>query len=167
MIRRRVQSCALVLCMIAARSGSGAEPPPPVELLIDKSERTLIVFSGSRVARVYSVALGEHPVGPKERRGDGKTPEGRYVIDAKNYVSRFHRALHISYPSPADKARALARGLDPGGNIMIHGIRAGLGWVGSLHRAFDWTDGCIALTDREMDELWKLVPPGTAVEIRP
>jgi murein L,D-transpeptidase YafK len=119
------------------------------------------------VIREYRVALGGDPVGPKTRQGDQKTPEGKYIIDHRNAHSHYHRALHISYPSPEDKARAKTNGVDPGGDIMIHGIMNVLGWIGKAHRLTDWTDGCISVTDDEIEEIWSLVPDGTPVEIRP
>jgi murein L,D-transpeptidase YafK len=115
----------------------------------------------------YSVALARGGLGPKERQGDHKTPEGLYVIDSRNQSSRFHLALHVSYPNEADRERARKLRVDPGGNIMIHGIHNGLGWLGASHRLIDWTDGCIAVTDREIEDIWTLVPNGTPIEIQP
>lgn len=117
--------------------------------------------------RVYKVALGRQPIGAKERRGDHKTPEGLYVVDSKQSKSRFDLALHISYPSAADRERARNHGVDPGGEIEIHGLERTFSWLGSLHRLIDWTDGCVAVTDSEIEEIWPLVPIGTVVEIRP
>lgn len=113
----------------------------------------------------YKVALGRNPVGPKLRKGDHKTPEGEYAIDGRKEHSRFYRALHISYPNAEDRERAQAGGYDPGGDVEIHGIENGLGWIGSLHRRVDWTDGCVAVTDSEMDEIWNVVKVGTKVEV--
>jgi len=124
-------------------------------------------MSGTHVLRVYKVALGRSPVGAKTRKGDHKTPEGQYFIDAKKANSRFYRALHISYPNQIDRERAQKSGQDPGGDVEIHGIENGLGWIGGLHRAVDWTDGCIAVTDAEMDEIWNSVAVETPVEIKP
>jgi murein L,D-transpeptidase YafK len=136
-------------------------------VVIAKADRTLTLYRGGEVLRTYRVALGSDPVGAKEREGDGRTPEGDYVIDGRNPQSAFHRSLHISYPNAADRRRAAARHLRPGGDIMIHGLPNGLGWLGASHRARDWTAGCIAVTDAEIEELWRLVPNGTRVEIRP
>jgi murein L,D-transpeptidase YafK len=111
--------------------------------------------------------LGGNPIGPKERQGDNKTPEGTYVIDARNSDSRFHLSLRISYPNERDKKRAKELGVSPGGDIMIHGIKNGLAWVGDAHAGVDWTKGCIAVTDEEIEEIDKLAPNGTIVEIRP
>ncbi len=117
--------------------------------------------------RSYRVSLGHHPEGPKAREGDHRTPEGRYVIDHHNPNSAFHLSLHVSYPSAADSARAWAAGYPPGGEIMIHGMRNGRGWIGRAHLLVDWTDGCISVTDAEMDQLYEAVPDGTPIELRP
>lgn len=136
-------------------------------VLILKKEHKLMLLSGGAVIRTYSVAIGKGGLSPKQRKGDHKTPEGLYKIDRRKENSSFHRALHISYPNEADIERASKLGVEPGGDIMIHGIANGLGWIGSLHRLIDWTDGCVAVTDAEIDEVWSLVPDGTPVEIRP
>lgn len=125
------------------------------------------LFSGETIIKTYSVAIGRGGLAPKQRQGDHLTPEGMYQIDRRNKNSRFYRALHVSYPNDVDRERARQLGVDPGGDIMIHGITNGLGWLGSLHTAIDWTDGCIAVTDADMDEIWLFVPDGTPVEIRP
>jgi murein L,D-transpeptidase YafK len=106
-------------------------------------------------------------VGPKERQGDNKTPEGTYRIDARNGNSGFHLSLHISYPNEHDKKRAKKLGVSPGGDIMIHGIKNGFSQVGASHAETDWTEGCIAVTNQEMEEIYKFVPIGTVVEITP
>jgi murein L,D-transpeptidase YafK len=124
-------------------------------------------MSGGKVIKTYKVALGGDPVGSKIKAGDKKTPEGEYVIDSKNEHSRFHLALHISYPNAADRERARKLGVSPGGGVEIHGLEAKYAWVGSLHRQVDWTAGCIAVTNPEIDEIWPLVRVGTPVEIRP
>lgn len=143
-------------------------PPPPVfRVLIEKSERRLSLISKDKVLKSYRIALGGDPKGPKQREGDNKTPEGIYVIDSRNRDSAFHQSLHISYPNEKDRKRAKEIGVSPGGNIMIHGIKNGLSWVGDLHREIDWTKGCIAVTDEEIEEIARLVPNGTTVEIRP
>jgi murein L,D-transpeptidase YafK len=125
-------------------------------IVVEKSARRLTLYS-----------RGAQPQGAKQREGDGRTPEGIYRIDFKNAGSGFHKALHVSYPSPADRARAAAAGVSPGGDVMIHGLPNGLGFLGRTQRFRDWTAGCIALTDREVDEVWRAVPAGTPVEIRP
>jgi murein L,D-transpeptidase YafK len=125
------------------------------------------LLSKGEVIKKYKIALGGKPVGPKERQGDNKTPEGIYFIKSRNSNSDYHLSIGISYPNEKDKMRAKELGVSPGGDIMIHGIKNGLGWVGSLHARIDWTQGCVAVTDEEMDEIYKLVPNGTIVEIRP
>ena len=134
-------------------------------VVVDKSDHTMMLFDHGRAIRTYSVALGPD-LGPKQKKGDGRTPEGRYVIDSRNASSRYHRALHISYPNAADRRNARRRGVDPGGDIMIHGRPNG--WRGRfMSLAGDWTLGCIAVTDEEIEEVWRLVPNGTPIEIRP
>ena len=136
-------------------------------IVIVKSAHTMTLTNGKEVLKVYSVALGRSPVGPKTRKGDHKTPEGMYIIDFKRPTSRFYRALHISYPNEADREQARRFSLDPGGDVEIHGIENGLGSIGGLHRTVDWTDGCIAVTNSEIDEIWNSVEVGTPVEIKP
>jgi murein L,D-transpeptidase YafK len=136
-------------------------------ILVEKSSHRLSLFQGGRVARTYLVALGQQPVGDKIRRGDMRTPEGRFRIEARNPRSKFHRALRISYPDSAHRARARKLGVSPGGDIMIHGLPARQAWVGAAHRDFDWTEGCIALTNQEIEEIWSTVPVGTPIHIRP
>jgi tetratricopeptide (TPR) repeat protein len=140
---------------------------PADKILIEKKERRLTLISKGKVLKTYKIALGGNPDGPKERQGDNKTPEGTYVIDARNRDSRYHLSLHISYPNEKDKKRAKELGVSPGGDIMIHGIKNGFSWVGDMHTEVDWTKGCIAVTDEEIEEIEKLTPNGTIVEIRP
>ncbi len=140
---------------------------PADKVLIEKKERRLTLLSKGELIKAYKIALGGNPVGPKERQGDNKTPEGTYIIDSRNRDSGYHLSLHISYPNEKDKMRAKELGVSPGGDIMIHGIKNGLTWVGASHAEVDWTKGCIAVTDEEMEEIYKLVPNGTIAEIRP
>jgi len=137
-----------------------------MHIVIHKSDHKLILYKGEQVLRTYKIAIGKEPEGNKVRVGDNRTPEGVYRIDWRNKKSGYHRALHISYPNSEDAERAKKSGSDPGGDIMIHGIKNGFGWLGGLHRLVDWTQGCIALTNSEMNELWELVPDGTPVEIK-
>ena len=140
---------------------------PADKVLIEKQARRLTLISKSEVIKTYNIALGGNPVGPKEREGDNKTPEGIYFIDSRNGNSGYHLSLHISYPNELDKMRARERGVYPGGDIMIHGIKNGFSPVGASHAERDWTQGCIAVTNQEMEEIYKLVPNGTLVEITP
>lgn len=136
-------------------------------ILVEKGLRRLTLIRNGVKVRTYQVALGRNPVGDKERRGDMRTPEGRYTINARVEQSKFHLALRISYPSADDVARANSLGVSPGGDIMIHGLPNGRGSVGAAHREFDWTEGCIAVTNEEIEEIWRAVPIGTVIEIRP
>lgn len=136
-------------------------------IVVEKSARKLSILREGKPLKSYRVALGRNPIGPKEQEGDRKTPEGLYTVDYRNPTSDYHLSLHISYPSPEDDARAAARGVNAGFDIMIHGLPNGRGWVGAFHRRQDWTAGCVALTDAEIEELWRVTPDGTAVEIRP
>jgi L,D-peptidoglycan transpeptidase YkuD (ErfK/YbiS/YcfS/YnhG family) len=140
---------------------------PADKVLIEKKERRLTLLSKGEVIKAYKISLGGNPVGPKERQGDNKTPEGTYIIDSRNGHSDYHLSLHISYPNEKDKMRAKELGVSPGGDIMIHGIKNGFSWVGVSHAGADWTEGCIAVTNEEMEEIYKFVPNGTIVEIRP
>ncbi|CAG0959996.1 hypothetical protein GEOBC_00672 [Geobacteraceae bacterium] len=137
------------------------------KILIEKKERRLMLISKGEVIKTYKIALGGNPIGQKERQGDNKTPEGIYFIDSRNKDSHYHLSLHISYPNERDKKRAKGLGVSPGGNIMIHGIKNGFSWVGDSHTEVNWTKGCIAVTDKEIEEISKLAPNGTIVEIRP
>ena len=137
------------------------------QVLVLKKERALTLLSQGHAIRTYKVALGGSPVGTKQQQGDRKTPEGKYVLDRRNPKSQFYKSIHISYPNEQDWKRAKERGVAPGGDIMIHGLPNGFGTLGAMHRLHDWTDGCIAVTNNEIDEIWKLVPDGTPIEIRP
>jgi murein L,D-transpeptidase YafK len=136
-------------------------------IVVNKSRREMLLLRGESVLRSYRVALGRDPLGPKTRQGDGKTPEGHYIIDRRNPASAYHLALHISYPNPQERDRAQELGIDPGGDIMIHGLRNGGGHIGKAHVEADWTQGCMAVTDEEMDEIWNLVADGTPIQINP
>jgi murein L,D-transpeptidase YafK len=137
------------------------------KVLVLKTEHKLLLLDDrNNVIQTYPIAIGRGGLEPKQHQGDHRTPEGLYSIDRRKPDSRFHRALHVSYPNDADRERARKLGVEPGGDIMIHGIQNGLGWLGPLHRAVDWTDGCIAVTDVEIEEIYSSVPDGTPVEIR-
>jgi murein L,D-transpeptidase YafK len=136
-------------------------------VVVLKKERTLQLLSQGKVIKTYNVALGGDPVGAKTRQGDHKTPEGGYILDSRNPHSQYYKSIHISYPSARDRAAARQNGFSPGGDVFVHGLPNGYGWVGAAHRAKDWTDGCIAVTNQEMDEIWLAVANGTPIEIRP
>ena len=172
----------LVLLGVTAAPGAGAfagiaaiapiaagprREPGADRLVVEKAAHRLTLWRGGQAVKTYRVALGRGGMAPKVRQGDDLVPEGSYRIDGRNARSAYHRALHISYPNAADVRRAQRLGVAPGGDIMIHGIRRGIGWIGPLHRFRDWTRGCIAVTDPEIEEIWRLVPVGTPIEIRP
>jgi murein L,D-transpeptidase YafK len=136
-------------------------------VVVLKKERTLQLLSHGRVIKVYKIALGGDPIGPKTRQGDHKTPEGSYVFDFRNAHSKFYKAIHISYPSARDRAAAREQGVSAGGDVFLHGLPNGFGYLGAAHRLKDWTDGCVAVTDAELDEIWAAVADGTPIEIRP
>ena len=142
-------------------------PEKADSILILKRDHTMELLAHGKVFRTYKIALGQGGLAPKQREGDARTPEGNYTIDARYAHSRYHKALHVSYPNAEDRKRAARLGVSPGGAIMIHGLPNGKGWLGARHRLFDWTLGCIAVTDQEIDEIWSMVPVGTPVEIRP
>jgi murein L,D-transpeptidase YafK len=164
--RRRIVFLTAALCTIP-RLSAYAQSDVADTIIISKSAHTLTLMSGKTVQNSYRVALGRGSSGAKQVTGDNRTPEGRYVIDEKKSVTRFHKALHISYPNADDRARAVKLGKPPGGDIEIHGLPTGFGWLGSTQHAVDWTAGCIALSNDEIDEVWKMVSVGTPVEIDP
>lgn len=143
--------------------------PPGVsvdQVVVEKKTHRLLLVKNGRMLKSYAIALGREP-GPKERQGDGRTPEGKYSIDSRNAGSRYYRSLHISYPDQEQRREARAKGLSPGGDIMIHGLPPKWAWVGRWHSLIDWTQGCMAVTNREMDELWRAVPLHAEIEIKP
>jgi murein L,D-transpeptidase YafK len=127
----------------------------------------MMLMRDDKVWKSYKVALSRQAVGAKEREGDHKVPEGDYIVDSKNAHSRFHLALHISYPNAGDVKRAQKLSVKPGGNIEIHGVDKKYEWIGDLQRQVDWTDDCIAVTNVEIEEIFPLVKIGTPVVIRP
>ena len=146
------------------------ELPPDIKvdlLIVYKSRRLMEAYSGTRIVKKYKVSLGRNPFGDKQFEGDKKTPEGVYSINAKNPNSGYHKNLGISYPNQQDINEARKLGKPTGGDVKIHGLRNGLGIIGKFHRWYDWTAGCIALTDEEVDELYVTVAVGTKIDIRP
>src|SRR5690242_19652505 len=141
--------CADTTSRIAAQPATNVD-----RIVIEKSNRTLTLMDGAKIVKTYKVALGGQPVGAKDRQGDHKTPEGFYSVVGKNPRSQFYKALHVSYPNQADRANARKLGVSPGGDVEIHGLGAKWGWLGAKHRLTDWTDGCIAVTNEEIDEIY-------------
>jgi murein L,D-transpeptidase YafK len=166
---------ALLLGLIAFISYDRySQKPPPLpaplteqidHILIEKSARRLTVFRDGQAVRTYKIALGFAPDGDKVQQGDGKTPEGTFTITRRNPNSKYHLSLGIDYPQANDIARAKVSGVDPGGDIFIHGQPNGFGKLATIPT--DWTAGCIAVSDTEIEELWRVVATGTTVEIKP
>ena len=170
----RVSSVILALFTLAplalrAQSAGGGLPLPAFatadSVIVLKGERKLLLMKGSEVLKTYNVSLGGNPVGPKIRQGDSRTPEGTYLLDWHNANSQFHRSIHISYPNPGDMARARKIGAAPGGDVFIHGLPND--YRGPSEHLGDWTHGCISVSNAEIDEIWRAVPDGTPIEIRP
>lgn len=166
-MRIRLLTGVGVLCLCGLSFAQTTAPLHADRVIVLKKERTLQLLSQGKVVKTYKVALGGDPVGPKTRQGDHKTPEGLYVLDSRNVHSQFYKSLHISYPSARDRLAAREKGVLPGGDVYVHGLPKGYGWVGASHRLKDWTDGCIAVTNEEINEIWAAVADGTPIEIRP
>jgi murein L,D-transpeptidase YafK len=165
----------LVLCVaalaVAAFARLNVNPLPhdavADRVVVEKSARRLTLLKNGSTLKTYRVALGRAPDGAKEYEGDQRTPEGAYTIDFHKPDSDYHLALHVSYPEQRDVDRAAAQGLSAGSDIMIHGLPNGRGWIGRFHRRNDWTAGCVAVTDFEIEEIYRAVPDGTPIELRP
>ena len=136
-------------------------------VVVMKGQRRMVLMQGDRVLETFTIALGRYPKGHKQREGDQRTPEGFYTLDEKMTKSNFYRAIHISYPNGNDATRARRNGHRPGGRILIHGLPNGWDAKTLGHPSFDWTDGCIAVTNREMDRVWARIDAGTPIEIFP
>jgi murein L,D-transpeptidase YafK len=156
-----VFSLAIVLSPAASATPDLAPKSQQADAIrVFKSARKMQLLRDGEVLRVYRISLGNAPVGHKRQQGDERTPEGNYRITYRNARSRFHLSLRVSYPNPADRERARKRGVDPGGDIMLHGSTP----PGYTR---DWTDGCIAVTNAQIEEIWRLVPVGTPIRIDP
>ena len=159
---------ALAVCSLQGLSASDRLLPPSAmadKVVVLKSHRQLLLMRGDEVLKTYIVSLGGDPVGPKTRHGDNKTPEGTYILDRHNANSQYHRSIHISYPNADDVARARKLGVSPGGELFIHGLPNE--FHGHSDALGDWTEGCIAVTNAEIDEIWRAVADGTPIEIKP
>jgi murein L,D-transpeptidase YafK len=170
--RRLAVSIAFLLAATAAGviliQGKSEALPPVVQvdrIYVDKSDHRMTVFAGGQAVQSFKVALGRGGLAPKAKQGDNRVPEGKYLITGRNPQSAFHLSLRIGYPTPQQEAAARRLGVDPGGDIMIHGLPNGVGSLQSRHRIVDWTRGCIAVTNQEMDWLWQAVRDGTEIEI--
>jgi len=162
---------ALIITVLAtswlARPALASNTPVVDRVIVDKSERQLYLMHGQQVLRSYPVSLGKNPTGHKLREGDQRTPEGQYRLDWRNADSRYHLALHISYPGPLDLKIASRNGTRPGGNIMIHGLPGKFADGAKVLLDLDWTDGCIAVSNQAIEEIWQLVADNTIIEILP
>lgn len=163
--------CTLALAVLLSAVLSPEASVDPAgkadKVLVFKSKRVLILLRDGEILKTYRIALGRQPKGHKTRAGDNKTPEGSYILDARNPNSNYHLSIRISYPNETDMLNAQRQGVTPGGDIMIHGLSNGTRKLDKYHRYLNWTNGCIAVTDREMEEIWNLVPEGTPIEIKP
>ena len=160
----------LALTVLSLQAQSATDPALPASAMADKvlvlkGQRKLLLMKDGEVLKAYSVSLGGNPVGPKTRRGDRRTPEGQYVLDWHNPNSQYHRSIHISYPNTEDMARARRLGVPPGADLFIHGEPND--YDGPDQHLGDWTNGCVALTNTDMDEIWRAVLDGTPIEIKP
>jgi murein L,D-transpeptidase YafK len=164
---KNIHTAAMILLLLIGILAAEQNLAKADQVIVVKSQRTLSLLSHGKVLRTYKAALGGAPIGAKEQQGDHKTPEGHYILDRRNAKSRYYKSIHVSYPNEQDKQRASQSGVSAGGDIMIHGLPNGFGWLGATHRTLDWTDGCVAVTNAEMDEIWELVPDGTPIDIRP
>ena len=156
----------LLILLMPALIEAGEFPVADL-VIIEKDARLLHLMLDGTPFRTFKIALGMVPVGDKKQEGDFKTPEGRYILDRRNPDSDYFLSIHISYPNKRDREYARRRGMDPGGDIMIHGQPNGYGWAAPVLQLFSWTDGCIALSDSNMDAIWEAVDPGTPIEIQP
>jgi murein L,D-transpeptidase YafK len=155
-----------IFIQLASSAWGNAKLPLAESVLIDKSQRKMWLIASGQRYREYSISLGDDPIGHKEQEGDEKTPEGNYSIDYRNPESSYHLSLHINYPKKEDEDNAKIKDLDPGGNIFIHGLPNGLELPHGEYKGRDWTDGCIAVDNRDIEEIWVLVKDGTPIEIR-
>jgi murein L,D-transpeptidase YafK len=167
---------AIILCIIlinashvsAKQKNDRILALPKIDMIIvNKKNRLMALYKNYILIKQYKIALGSSPIGHKLKEGDGKTPEGRYTIVSKNAKSAYHLSLKISYPSKNDVANARKNGNNPGGDIMIHGLKKEFSWLGKFHRFIDWTRGCIAVSNEEIEEIYDAVTIGVPVEIKP
>ncbi|MDO3377916.1 L,D-transpeptidase family protein [Geoalkalibacter halelectricus] len=157
----------LLICLALPESAAARLITTADLVIVEKGDRKLHLVSNGQVFRSYDISLGSNPVGHKMYKGDGRTPEGRYYLDWRNPQSRFHKSIHISYPNDRDRERARHLGRPPGGHIMIHGIPNQYRRAPELFVGLDWTEGCIAVRNEDMEEIWQLVADHTPIEIYP
>lgn len=166
--QHRFRMLAAILLLLGGSAAAHAGDVQKADrILVLKGKHELRLLRGGTVIKTYPVALGFHPTGPKRRRGDGRTPEGVYIIDGRTTRTAYHLALHISYPNTADRARARAAAVPPGGNILIHGLPERFGRTDLVRFPRNWTNGCVAVGNLAIEEIWAAVDDGTPIEIRP
>ncbi|MGI2261243.1 L,D-transpeptidase family protein [Shewanella sp. GXUN23E] len=155
-------------CLLALLPLLVSLPLQAVDLVVvEKAQRTMTLYQDGQEVKRFHIAMGDSPSGHKLQEGDQRTPQGRYILDYKKQDSAYYRSIHISYPNAADRLRAEALGVSPGGQIMIHGENPNSALSPEEQQAYNWTNGCIAVTNKEMDQLWQLIRPGTPIEIWP
>jgi len=166
-VRSDTTPVALAGVPLATATSSPTKDFVADSMVLEKSHRQLTLYYHGQEVRKYGVALGKNPVGDKLRRGDGRTPEGLFFIEGHNPQSKYHLSLRISYPDVAHRISAAKRGESAGGDIMIHGLPKAFAMIGALHRQQDWTEGCVAVTNEEIEEIWRAVPDGARILIKP
>lgn len=166
MVHAIARGLVLALSLVSA-PGAAGEFPVADKILVEKAERKLHLLKDGQPFRTFEIALGVAPVGDKEKEGDQKTPEGVYTLDDRNPDSDYFLSIHISYPSASELRQARARGLDPGGAIMIHGQPNRPTYSAAYYAKEDWTNGCIAVSNSDMIDIWLMTPDGVPIEIRP
>ena len=157
----------LIVLLLILQTANGESAQKADNVLVIKSEKRLYLMNKGKQFASFPVTFGAEPKGHKLKQGDQRTPEGHYILDYKNLNSKFYKSIHISYPNAKDRENSRLLGVNPGGDIMIHGLANGWEWVGSFGKFFLWTNGCIAMSNRDIDRVWAAVDPGTPIEIRP
>lgn len=156
-----------ILIVLFSSISSFAKESDVNKVMIVKSQNRMVLLSDSKIIKQFHVVFGANPTGHKKQEGDEKTPEGTYILDYKKSDSAYYKAIHISYPNKADILAAKNQAVSPGGMIMIHGQKNGFGWLEFITQKFNWTDGCVALTNSDMEEVWQLITKGTQITILP
>lgn len=159
--------CLASLAGIAKAAQDTKDIPKADFVLVEKSKYRLHLKKNGKVFKTFKVVFGDSPKGHKQQEGDEKTPEGRYKLDFKNIGSGYYKSIRISYPNATDRKKARDKGVAPGGDVMIHGQKNGFGWFAPVMQLFNWTNGCIAVNNKDMEFIWRSVDVGTPIEILP
>lgn len=168
MVKRIISLTAMsILSYLLFSSIASATLNKADKMVVIKSKRVMMLLKDGEIIKTYRIALGKNSNGRKTQAGDQKTPEGNYIITSRNQHSKYYKAMNISYPNESDIQNAKRLGVSPGNSIAIHGLPKELEDIDKFHRRLDWTDGCIAVTNHEIDEIWQLVSDGTPIEIKP